>query len=605
MKITFQPLGKRVDVFETSTILDAAHQAGIDLAAVCGGGGTCHACKIRTIDGDMTPAGEDEKSWLGMGNLEAGYRLACQCFPITDCKIEIPPESLNTSQRTQIEGTDSGVVLNPAVQKIHLEILPPNNSDLLSDDKRIINAILEKEDSSRVQISHGVLVGLSGIIRKQNWSGSFILDKSSPLELVGLSPVNARLLGLAGDLGSTKLALYLVDLESGETLAKIGAMNPQISFGEDVVNRIAFTNKHPEGRKVLQGRLIETINNLTLEMCHETGTQPQWIANVVMVGNTAMHHFFAGLPVEQLALSPYIASVSDPMNFKANEIGLTSAPGANVYLPPNLAGFVGADHVSMLLAAGSWTGDKTLLSIDIGTNTEISLLTKGLLFSCSCASGPAFEGAHIQSGMRAAPGAIERVKINNGKIYLQTIEGLQPIGICGSGILEVISEMKTAGVIDERGVFNKASQFVDCSSGKGKFVLVPADATANNEEINISRNDINQIQLAKAAIRAGIEILMKTGGINAGVIDQCIIAGAFGTYLDIADSINIGMFPDLPLERFSQIGNAAGVGARQMLLSRDKRREAEEIASRMSYIELTNHPDFTEIYLDALYIRQG
>ena len=605
MKIDFQPLGLRVVIPQNRTILDAAHISGIDLAAICGGGGTCGACKIHLFSGELSPVKEDERIELGDAAIQAGFRLACQCIPLSDCSIEIPPESLTAPQRTQIEGIDPGVELDTAVQKIKLEISPPEITDTLADDMRFLKAIQNSGIDLPVQIPHSMLGELSESLRKENWSGSLVITRNKPPEMAGFLPRSARILGLAGDLGSTKLALYLVDLESGETLIKTGAMNPQISYGEDVVSRIAYAKTHINGRKTLQHLLVDTINGLTRELCNQTATKPEWIVDCVMVGNTAMHHFFAGLPVEQLGMAPYLAAVGNPIRFNASEIGLIFAPGANVYMPPNLAGFVGADHVAMLLAAGSWQGDKTILSMDIGTNTEISLLTGGKLFSCSCASGPAFEGAHIHSGMRAAPGAIERVQIRNGRPIWQTIEGKPPVGTCGSGILEVVVEMKAAGIIDERGVFNKSSPFVDMSTGKGLFILVPSDQSANSQPIIVTRSDINQIQLAKAAIRAGVEVLLQEAKVTPSEIDQFIIAGAFGTYLDISQSINIGMFPDLPLDRFSQIGNAAGVGARQLLLSNQKRLEALEIARRMNYVELTVHSEFTQYYVNAMYIRKG
>jgi uncharacterized 2Fe-2S/4Fe-4S cluster protein (DUF4445 family) len=604
LKIDFQPLGKRVDLSEPHTILEAAHQSGIDLVAVCGGGGTCGACKIRLASGELSPVEEAERIELGEAGIQDGFRLACQAIPVSDCRIEIPPESLTALQRTQIDGLAFLVELEPAVEKTSLIIQPPANSDTLPDDKRFLKAVEETGIDTPVQIPFSVLGELSTSIRKENWSGSLVTSRTNPREVISFMPEKSRMLGLAGDLGSTKLALYLIDLETGETLAKVGAMNPQISYGEDIVSRIAYTNKHPDGRKTLQRRLVDTINDLTSDLCIQTGTKPEWIVDCVMVGNTAMHHFFAGLPVEQLGLAPYLAAVGNPLNVFARSVGLMCASGANLFMPPNLAGFVGADHVAMLLAAGSWHGDETILSMDIGTNTEVSLLAHGKLFSCSCASGPAFEGAHIHSGMRAAPGAIERVQIRDGKPIWQTIDGKPPVGICGSGILEAVAELKNAALIDERGVFLKSSPYVDISSGKGKFILVKSGQTANSEEIAISRSDINQIQLAKAAIRAGVEILLMEAGITQLEIDRFILAGAFGTYMDIPHSISIGMFPDIPLERFTQIGNAAGVGACQLLLSTSKRVNAVEIARRMNYVELTVHPHFTQQYFESMYLRK-
>ncbi|HEX7555700.1 MAG TPA: ATP-binding protein, partial [Leptolinea sp.] len=265
----------------------------------------------------------------------------------------------------------------------------------------------------------------------------------------------------------------------------------------------------------------------------------------------------------------------------------------------------GGDHVAMLLAADAWHGEQNILAMDIGTNTEISLLVNGKIFSCSCASGPAFEGAHIQAGMRAAAGAIERVQIHDEQVIWQTIDGKPPIGICGSGILEAVAALKIAGAIDERGIFKKDSPLLKNRNGKNHFVLVPSTQSGTGEDIVITRNDINQIQLAKAAIQAGVKILLLEAGISAYEIDKFIIAGAFGTYLDVKSSIEIGMFPDLQIEKFSQVGNAAGVGACQMLLSKKKRNEGEVIAKAAHYIELTIHPEFSRIYLDAMYLRRG
>jgi uncharacterized 2Fe-2S/4Fe-4S cluster protein (DUF4445 family) len=605
LKIDFQPLGKRVVLSDSRTILEAAHQSGIDLASVCGGGGTCGTCKIRLASGELSPVSEEERIELGESILRDGFRLACRSTPLSDCTIEIPPESLTALQRTQIDGLSSGVPLDLVVEKMPINILPPENTEILPDDKRILNVLKENGIDSPVQIPFSVLQDLSTCVRKENWSGNLVINCENPRNVISFMSKNSRMLGIAGDLGSTKLAIYLVDLETGETLAKAGAMNPQISYGEDVVNRIAYSNKYSEGRKTLQHRLVETINELTGKLCDQTETKPEWIVDCVMVGNTAMHHFFAGLPVEQLGMAPYLPAVGESIRFLAGCVGLKYAAGSNVFMPPNLAGFVGADHVSMLLAAGSWKGGETILSLDIGTNTEVSLLADGKLFSCSCASGPAFEGAHIHSGMRAAPGAIERVQIRNGKTNFQTIEGKPPVGICGSGILEAVSELRSSDLIDERGVFSKSSSYIDMSTGKSRFILANSKQTANSEEIIISRGDINQIQLAKAAIRAGVEILMLEAGITALDIDRFILAGAFGTYLDISHSINIGMFPDIPLDRFSQIGNAAGVGACQMLLSNSKRLDALEIAGKMNYVELTVHQHFTRQYFDAMYIRKG
>jgi uncharacterized 2Fe-2S/4Fe-4S cluster protein (DUF4445 family) len=605
LNIDFEPLGRRIDISGTESILDAARHLGLDMTAICGGSGTCGSCKIRLAAGQLSPLTENEKRRIAPASLEQGYRLACRSYPVTDCRIEIPPESLSAIQRTQVDGLELSLEAFPSVVIISPSFRPPHNSDLLADDRRIQKALEDVGFVSPVRIEQPMLACLSTVLRQLDWNVKLVVSKGIPSRLVGCLPASARVMGIACDMGSTKLALYLVDLESGKILDRTGCMNPQISYGEDVVNRIAYSNTHKEGQHVLQHRLIETINEMIDELCRRTNTSPDWIVDCVMVGNTAMHHFFGGFPVRQLGEAPFIPAVSEAVDLDAAGLGLHTSAGSRVFMPPNIAGFVGADHIAMLLAGEGWQGDKNILSMDIGTNTEISLLAKGNLFSCSCASGPAFEGAHIQAGMRAAAGAIERLQIQDGKIIWQTIDGKPPIGICGSGILDAVAEMKKAGIIDERGVYDQKSPYLTAMDGRNKFVLVPTAQTGHGKDIAVTRSDINQVQLAKAAIQAGVKVLLGDAGICIEEIDSFIMAGAFGTYLDIENSIEIGLLPDLPAERFHQIGNAAGVGACQLLLSERQRQDAELIASKSKYIELTIHPEFTERYFEAMYIKRG
>jgi uncharacterized 2Fe-2S/4Fe-4S cluster protein (DUF4445 family) len=323
------------------------------------------------------------------------------------------------------------------------------------------------------------------------------------------------------------------------------------------------------------------------------------------VGNTAIHHLFTGLPVEPLGAAPYTPVHAAAMYFPAAEIGLEAAPGAWIYLPPNIAGYVGADHVSALVASRSYIDpDHTALLVDIGTNTEISLIHAGRVLSCSCASGPAFEGAHIKDGMRAAPGAIERIHINSHAVRPVTIAAQPAVGICGSGILNAVAEMLDTTIINERGVLSQKDARVRQVNGKSEFLLVPAAETGHGRDIVVTRRDVNEIQLAKGAIRGGLEILLKEAGIPAEQVDDYIIAGAFGTHLDLKSALRVGMFPCLPLERFHQVGNAAGVGARQMLLSRAVRAEAERIVSGVEYVELTTYPRFHDVYVECMYFEE-
>ena len=518
-RIDFEPLGRRGQARPGQTLLNAAQSAGVGLASVCGGVGTCEECRVRLASGRLTPPTLVEEAVLNNAELSAGIRLACQAEPLSDVKLDIPPESLTAAQRLQLDGEEAHLVPRPAV---------------------------------RSQGAHG----------------------------------------LAVDIGTTKLAAYLVDLSTGATMARAGAMNPQIAFGEDVISRIAYAGHEAGGAKKLQSILIKTLNTLLAGMCTEAHIPPASVLDAVLVGNTAMHHLFAGLPVEQLGHAPFEPATTEPLAIPAVALGLNLGPGANVYLPPVIAGYVGADHVSMLLATEAWKSSGNVIALDIGTNTEISLTANGKITCCSCASGPAFEGAHIHEGMRAAPGAIERARWSDGKILWQTIEDQPPVGICGSGILDVVASFLNGGLVNPTGALKT-------DSGTG-YMLVPAPQTGLGRALMVTRKDINEIQLAKSAIRAAVEILLQEAGLTSADLDAFIVAGAFGTYLDLRSAIRIGMFPALTQEKFRQVGNAAGVGAKQMLISLDRRKEAEQLASQIGYLELTTRPAFTSLFMEHL-----
>ena len=593
-EIDLQPVGRHAQITAEQTLLAAAQNAGVELVAVCGGTGTCATCRVRVMSGVLTPVTADEEFELTAADLKAGYRLACQAKPLSDVRLDIPPESLTTPQRTQVEGREVEIELDPVVEPIEVRLPAPDLFDLRSDVTRLQAAW----GNSTISIEYAALTDLSDRLRHYQWSARLARRGSN---VIAVLPSATRLLGLAVDVGTTKLAAYLVDLEQGHTVAKLGAMNPQIAYGEDVISRIAYCNRQAEGRAILQRKLIEALNALIGDMCREANVTRDQIVEAVIVGNTAMHHLLAGLPVQQLGTAPYVAAISDALEVRARDIGLEIAPGASIYLPPNIAGFVGADHVAMLLATDIAQTEKTVVALDIGTNTEITVAHRGQLVCCSCASGPAFEGAHITAGMRAAPGAIERVQITDGELHLHTIGQQPPVGICGSGILDAVAEMLRAGVLNSRGVFNKDQPQVCLRGNKAEYVLSAAMYSGNGHDVLITRSDVNEIQLAKSAIRVGIDILLAECGITAEAIDEFIVAGAFGTYLDLNSAVRISMFPDLPRERFQQVGNAAGTGARQMLVAAQRRQLAQDLARRDRYIELTTYPDFTQRYVDALY----
>jgi uncharacterized 2Fe-2S/4Fe-4S cluster protein (DUF4445 family) len=599
--VDLEPAGRRVEVDPGTTLLEAAQKAGVDLLAVCGGIGVCGSCRVRQVSGSFSPLTQTERDHLSSLQIKEGFRLACEVRPASHVKIEIPPESLPVEQKMQVEGEETGVTLEPGVIALDVSLSEPSQEDLRSDCTRARDAAAEQDNNLSFQADLLAVNLVSHTLRQQGWSGRLVIrPNATGANLVAVLPPGTGYLGLAVDLGSTKIAVYLVDLQSGVTLARTAAMNPQIAYGEDVVSRIAFADKAKNNRMLLQSRLVETLNKVSGNLCQQSGVGCDRIVDVVVVGNTVMHHLFCGLPVTQLGAAPYVAAVSDPFEIRAVDVGLKTTPGAWIYLPATIAGYVGADHTAALLASGAYNSVRSMVLVDIGTNTEISLVLQGKISSCSTASGPAFEGAHIHDGMRAAPGAIERIRIHQGTIQVDTIGNVPPVGLCGTGILNAIAEMLEHSVLDRRGVLRQ-DKGAKWFNSKGEFVLVPADRSAHGREIVVTRRDIHEIQLAKGAIRAGIEILLMEAGIPALRVDQWIIAGAFGTYLDLKSAIRTGMFPAVPLESFRQVGNAAGMGAKKMLLSRQKRTEAELMARQVKYIELTSLANFTPKFMEELY----
>jgi uncharacterized 2Fe-2S/4Fe-4S cluster protein (DUF4445 family) len=599
--VSFQPVGCRVEVAAGTSVLAAAQEAGVELVALCGGQGSCQSCRVRLARGALSAPTPAEQDVFSREELAAGFRLACHARVQSDVTIDIPPESLTTPQRLQIEGLETGITLDPVVVARDVEMTPPSLEDLRADSVRVCEA-LQTEGQATALFPLPVLTELSNQLREQKWHVRLAMRGR---EVVALLPHGERLMGLAVDIGTTKLAAYLVDLDSGVTVAKTGTMNPQIGFGEDVISRIVHADRGRQQQAELQERVVATLNAMLADLCTEIGERPEQVVEAVIVGNTAMHHLFLGLPTRQLASSPYVPAVSEPMDVRAEAIGLRMAPGAYIHLPPNIAGYVGGDHVAMLLATEVWKAEKTTMALDIGTNTEISLASEGQLFSCSCASGPAFEGAHIRDGMRAAGGAIERVQIQDGDVRVQTIGGQRPVGICGSGILDAIAAMVSVGALNGSGRLQTEHPLVRTSDdGKRECVLVAGGGTGHGRDIAITQKDVHEFQLAKAAIRVGIDTLLDEAGLTPASLEEFIVAGAFGTYIDVASAIGVRMFPALPLERFRQVGNAAGAGAKQMLISGKARRISASMGERVEYVELARHPRFSQGFMEALYLQR-
>jgi uncharacterized 2Fe-2S/4Fe-4S cluster protein (DUF4445 family) len=554
---------------------------------------------VRVTSGILSEPTPNEVEALSAQELSDGWRLACQAIPASNCQLVLPAESMSASQRIQVEGLEVVVPPEPPVRAYHLQLTPPSLADQQADADRLLAALDERYQLPCRKSDINVLRSLPPQIRSWNWECQASIRDN---EFVAVGPGPSRQLGLAVDLGTTTIAGYLVDLNSGQTLVSQGVMNPQIGYGEDIISRIGYVTKSPHGGTRLQKLVVAKLNELASALCSQIGANVDAIVEAVVVGNTAMHHLLLGLPVKQLALTPFAAAASLALDVKARELGIHIAPGAYIHFPPIIAGFVGADHVAMLLATTSRQAAGLTILLDIGTNTELSLVNGEEITATSCASGPAFEGGHIKHGVRAARGAIEKLRITKDAIHYQTIDEAPPVGLCGSGALDALAQLYLAGVIDKSGRLKHNHPRVRMEDNQAEFRLVDPEEQDGHSAIVITQKDIRELQLAKAAIRTGIQLLLETNGFTEKQIRQVIVAGAFGSYIDLSSAVTVGLLPPLPLDCCRQVGNAAGMGAKLALTSLAKRKEAQAIASRTRYVELASATNFKQTFIEGSHI---
>lgn len=605
--IDFEPIGTRLICEEPILLRDAATRAGVPLKSVCGGKTTCGKCLVRVTGAALSPVTEAERLLLSEAEIAAGYRQACRTLACGDVSVYVPRSSLTEEQKLLVEGAEAQIEVDPVVRKFCVTVSSATLADQRGDFDRVTSALRNAHDLTANHADLSTLVQLSTALRAGDWRVTVAVRDG---ELIAAEPgdTTQTAIGLAVDLGTTKIACYLVDLLTGRTLAARGVMNPQIGFGEDVITRIEAAGKDRSTHRHLREIVVIAINEAAADLCADVGTVPGEILEITVVGNTAMHHLVLELPVKQLGVIPFVPVIAQPLDVKCAALGLTAAAGAYAYFPPPIAGFVGSDHVAVLLASAFGQDDRTRLAIDLGTNTEIALQAGGRLRSCSTACGPAFEGAHIKFGMRAAPGAIERVKIDaaSGEVRFSTIGGKPPVGICGSGILDAVAELLKVGWVNERGRLSPEAPAVRPGRDSvGSELMLARAELDGRRDIVLTQKDLSEIQLAKGAIRAGINILMEEMNVRPEAIDEVIVAGAFGTYLDPFNAVRLGLFPPVPLSRFRQVGNAAGVGAKQTLLSRRARDKAARLACEVKYLELTLHPHFAHRFAEGMRYPTG
>jgi len=592
------------------TLLEAVLSARLQVSNVCAGRGVCGKCRVEVVSGsdNISPVADLERMSLSEVDIAQGFRIAC-CARITHAgtiTVNVPPESLMAAQQLLVAGIQPPVELSPMVRKQFIELPRASLTNFMADYERLAQVLSTECSLTKPEIGYAALKELPEAIRKGDWQVTVTLSENGQIIWIDPGRTSERLYGFATDIGTTKLAGYLVDLNSGTVMAKASMTNPQVAFGGDVISRISYASKGNKELIELQREVIQATNSLIQKCCKEAGVEPQEIFHVVMVGNTAMHHIFFGIPPTYVARAPYTPAIRAPYRVLAAEVGLEANPGCALDSLPNVAGFVGADAVADVLATRIHRMSKLSLLVDIGTNTEIILGDEKHLVSCSSPSGPAFEGACLKHGMRAEIGAIERVWVDPAALEAEysTIGGEKPRGICGSGVVDAIASMHNTGLLDSEGriIVKHNSKRIRKGGATAEFVLAWKEETETKQDIVITQRDIEEIKLAKATIYSGVMILAKHLKVRVQDIRRMFVAGAFGTYVDAHSARSIGMYPDIPLGYISFVGNTAGSGARMCLLSKEERAEAMKIAENMEYVELAADPNFQHEFLNALYI---
>ncbi|MDH5202521.1 MAG: ASKHA domain-containing protein [Nitrospirota bacterium] len=598
--------GKTFDISEGENLLQALKKHGVYLVASCGGKGICGKCRVRLIKGK---ARIESTGILRPGEIDTGIVLACQTFPEKDILIDIPKESrLVVGEKIALSKSKDliallhsfNVEIHPIVRRITLNLPPPTINDNIGDFERIRRSLQEK-DIIGIRFSHRVVSAMSKIIRDAGWK--ITLGYTGSNDIISISPadMNKNSYGLAVDIGTTTVVIYLVNLTDGQLIDVGSTYNSQTKYGDDVITRIIHATES-EGLDELRDCVVSDINDLLVPLVERQKINSEDIESAVIAGNTTMSHIFWGLNPASIREEPYIPTLNYFPRWSAETAKLRLNPRAPLYTVPCVASYVGGDIVAGVLASKMHRNSEIALFMDIGTNGEIVIGNNEWLVAAACSAGPCFEGSGIRHGMRATEGAIESIKIDHRTFepVFKVIGDGEPMGICGSGMIDAISEMFLAGIIDRKGKFvrnTKTGRIRDSVDGR-EFLIFSRDGN----EIVLTEVDIENIIRAKAAMYAGVSVLLKEVGFGLDAIEKVYIAGGFGNYLDIDKAIILGMFPELPKNKFTILGNASISGAYLCLLSKDLRRESGIIASKMTYIELSVSRGFMDEYMSALFL---
>ena len=628
--VLFMPSGKRGKFPKGKLVIDAARELGVYVESVCGGRGICGRCQIDIQTGEfakhgitsksenLSPLSAKETRYIEKRGLKDGRRLSCSATIEGDLVVDIPQES--QANAAVIRKADDGRIIarNPAIQLCYVEVEEPDMHKPLGDLDRLKEALQKDWGWQDLMVDNHLLADIQKTLRTGEWKVTAVIHKdmeSSRPSLIALYPgLKNNAYGIACDIGSTTIAMNLVSLLSGQTIATSGTPNPQIRFGEDLMSRVSYVMMNPDGREAMTIAVRNSLNSLIETVCTEALVEPQDVLDLVFVGNPIMHHLFLGIDPTELGGAPFALAVSGAVHTLANVLDLSVNRGARVYMLPCIAGHVGADAAAVTLCEGPHRQEKEMLVVDVGTNAEIVLGNSEKTLAASSPTGPAFEGAEISCGQRAAPGAIERVRIDpktleprvkvigiepwsNEEGFAEAAEKTGVTGVCGSAIIEVVAEMFLAGIITQDGVVDgtlaaKSDRIIE-DGRTHSYVLWRGEQTHA-----ITQNDVRAIQLAKAALYAGIKLLMQKKGIEK--VDSISFAGAFGTFIDPKYAMVLGLIPDCDLQHVKAVGNAAGYGAKMALLNRDYRREIEDTVTRIEKIETALEPDFQSLFVNAM-----
>jgi uncharacterized 2Fe-2S/4Fe-4S cluster protein (DUF4445 family) len=630
--VVFMPSGKRGHFAEGTPLLQAARSLGVDIDSVCGGRALCGRCQVLVAEGEfaklgvsssaasLTELSESEKRFSKRAPLAAGRRLSCSTRVLADVVIDVPASSQVHRQVVRKEADVRAIELNPVVRLHYVQVKEPDMHDPSGDLRRLFEALEREWGLSGLACDLSVLQILQAALRAGSWGVTVAVHAAK--QIIGVWPgLHEAVFGLAVDIGSTTIAAHLCDLTSGEVVASAGTMNPQIRFGEDLMSRVSYSMMNPGGAVLMTAAVREALNGLALDVARAAGVTHEDILEATLVGNPIMHHLLLGIDPVELGGAPFALATDMSLTLRANVIDLSLHRNARVYVLPCIAGHVGADAAGMVLSERPDLGSEMTLLVDVGTNAEIVLGNKERLVACSSPTGPAFEGAQISCGQRAAPGAIERVRIDRETLeprfkvigsdlwsddpeFAKSIAAVGITGVCGSGIIEVIAEMYLAGIINQDGVLDgrlsaRSSRIVE-NGRTFAYLLHRSVAGTNTVEMKITQNDVRAIQLAKAALYAGIALLMDRLGIDH--VDRIRLAGAFGSHIDVKYATILGMLPDCDLNHVRSAGNAAGTGARIALLDATARPVIEDLVRRIEKVETAIEPRFQQHFVEAMAI---